>query len=545
MENVSYYKSFLPKGLKKLFTIMRITVILLFVALFQMVAVESSYSQSATISVKAEQIFLTDLFSQIEHQSEFLFFYVDEEVKNIKVNIQIKNKQIDEVLSQALVGTDLTYTINDRNINITRKTYATQQKQTKHITGKITDVNGEPIIGANVIEKGTTNGIITDIEGNFDLNVTSSSILQISYIGYLSQEIQVGNKNLFNIKLIEDTQDIDEVVVVGYGTQKKANLTGSVTSVSIKDLTKRQVGQTSMALQGLIPGVAITQRSGQPGADGGTISIRGKTTLNNNDALILVDGVEMGINDIDPSLIESISVLKDAASSAIYGSRAANGVILITTKRAEADKFTVSYNGYVGWQSAIDLPDKVGAIDHMLMTNTAYTNIGKSPLYSDEYIKEYRQGILTDPDRYPDTDWYDECLTNSGLMQNHFVTLSGGSKRIRTNASFGYMDQQGIIENSNYKRYTFRMNTDMDISSTLSARIDAHLNMIDQKEPSRTDAFHWMSRIPAIQAGVLSTGQWGEGWNGDNPIAFTNDGGLKKTTETNRSCQCCIELPTV
>ena len=156
-------------------------------------------------------------------------------------------------------------------------------------SGKITDVNGEPIIGANVIEKGTTNGIITDIEGNFDLNVTSSSILQISYIGYLSQEIQVGNKNLFNIKLIEDTQDIDEVVVVGYGTQKKANLTGSVTSVSIKDLTKRQVGQTSMALQGLIPGVAITQRSGQPGADGGTISIRGKTTLNNNDALILVE----------------------------------------------------------------------------------------------------------------------------------------------------------------------------------------------------------------------------------------------------------------
>lgn len=153
-----------------------------------------------------------------------------------------------------MVGTDLTYTINDRNINITRKTYATQQKQTKHITGKITDVNGEPIIGANVIEKGTTNGIITDIEGNFDLNVTSSSILQISYIGYLSQEIQVGNKNLFNIKLIEDTQDIDEVVVVGYGTQKKANLTGSVTSVSIKDLTKRQVGQTFNGPAGPHPG---------------------------------------------------------------------------------------------------------------------------------------------------------------------------------------------------------------------------------------------------------------------------------------------------
>ena len=528
MENVSYYKSFLPKGLKKLFTIMRITIILLFVALFQVVAVESSYSQTTTVSVKAERMSLIDLFSQIEKQSEFLFFYVDEEVKNVQVSIQAKNKQIDEVLSQALANTDLTYTISDRNINITRKVYAAQQRQTKHISGKVTDVNGEPIIGANVIEKGTTNGIITDTEGSFSLNVAASSVLQISYIGYLTQEIQVGNKNLFDIKLAEDLQGIEEVVVVGYGTQKKANLTGSVASVSIKDMTKRQVGQTSMALQGLIPGVAITQRSGQPGADGGNISIRGKTTLNNNDALILVDGVEMGINDIDPSLIESISVLKDAASSAIYGSRAANGVILITTKRAEADKFTVSYNGYVGWQSAIDLPNKVGAIDHMLMTNTAYTNIGKSPLYSDEYIQEYRQGMLTNPDRYPDTDWYDECLTNSGLMQNHFVTLSGGSKRIRTNASVGYMDQEGIIENTNYKRYTFRMNTDMDVSSTLSARIDAHLTMVDQKEPSRNDAFHWMSRIPAIQAGVLSTGQWGEGWNGDNPIAFTNDGGLKK-----------------
>ena len=345
-------------------------------------------------------------------------------------------------------------------------------QQSNSINGTIVDELGEPMIGVTIKKKGSGVGAITDLDGKFSVNVPVGTVLEISYTGY--KTFTISAKQNMGIKMEPDAIGLEELVVVGYGTQKKANLTGSVTSVSIKDLTKRQVGQTSMALQGLIPGVAITQRSGQPGADGGTISIRGKTTLNNNDALILVDGVEMGINDIDPSLIESISVLKDAASSAIYGSRAANGVILITTKRAEADKFTVSYNGYVGWQSAIDLPDKVGAIDHMLMTNTAYTNIGKSPLYSDEYIKEYRQGMLTDPDRYPDTDWYDECLTNSGLMQNHFVTLSGGSKRIRTNASFGYMDQQGIIENANYKRYTFRMNTDMDISSTLSARIDAH-----------------------------------------------------------------------
>ncbi len=528
MEFVSYYKSFLAKDLKKLFTIMRITVVLLFVALFQSFAF-ASYSQKAAITLKANKIPLVDLFSKIEKQSEFLFFYVDEEVKNVHVNVDASNRQIADVLAQALQGTNLTYTITDRTVNITRKAYAAVQQQTRHVTGKVVDANDEPIIGANVVEKGTTNGIITDVDGTFSLHVNPSAILAVSYIGYLAQDVNVGNKNTFTIRLMEDTQNIEEVVVVGYGTQKKANLTGAVSTVSVKDMSKRQVGQTANALQGLIPGVSVTQRSGQPGADGGTISIRGKTTLNNNDALILVDGVEMGINNIDPSLIESISVLKDAASASIYGSRAANGVILITTKRAEADKFTVSYNGWIGWQNATNLPEKVGAIDHMNMINTAYTNIGKSPLYSQDHINEYMQNMASNPDQYPDTDWYNACLTNNGLMQNHFLTLSGGSKRIRTNASVGYLEQNGITENTKFKRYTFRMNTDMDISKQITARIDAHVGLTNRISPSRIgEAFHWMSRIPANQAGVLSNGQWGEGWNGDNPIAFTNDGGLQK-----------------
>jgi len=471
---------------------------------------------------------LTELFGIIEKQSEFLFFYVDADVKDIQIyNVHAKNKKIDDILTQALLGTELTYTIHDRNINIVKANLVEQQQQ-KRIRGTVIDEQGQPIIGANVVEKGTTNGVITDLDGVFIIEVRNNSLLQISYIGYLTHEELVGNKNEINVMLIEDLHSIDEVVVVGYGTQKKANLTGAVSSVSIADMGKRQVGQTSMALQGLIPGVAITQRSGQPGGDGGTISIRGKTTLGNNDALILIDGVETSLNNLDPSSIESISVLKDAASSAIYGSRAANGVILITTKRAESDKFSVSYSGYVGWQNPIDLPDKVGAIDHMLMTNQAYTNIGKSPLYSDEYINEYRQNMKSDPDRYPDTDWYDESLTNNGMIQNHFVTLSGGSKRIRSLASIGYLDQNGVIENSGFKRYTFRLNTDMEISKHFSARIDAYATLTKKKEPSRDDAFHWMSRIPANQAGVLSSGLWGEGWNGDNPIAFTNDGGLKE-----------------
>lgn len=344
----------------------------------------------------------------------------------------------------------------------------------------------------------------------------------------------VGNQTTLAVILQEDNLNLNEVVVVGYGTQKKANLTGSVTAVSMDEMNKRQVGQTSAALQGLSPGVVVTQRSGKPGdGDKINISIRGKTTMGSEQVLVLVDGVEMNLNSIDPSLIESISILKDAASAAIYGSRAANGVILVTTKRAEAEHFSISYNTYVGWQKATNLPKKVGAIDHMLMTNQAYTNLGKSPLYSDEYISEYRANMGSDPDRYPDTDWYKESLTNNGVIQNHFVTMSGGAKRIRTLASIGYMNQNGIIENSNYKRYTFRMNTDMEVSKNFSTKIDAHVGFTNTTEPSREESFHWMSRIPATQVGVLSSGQWGEGWNGDNPIAFTNNGGTKVSKSPN------------
>ncbi|KAA6334574.1 TonB-dependent receptor SusC [termite gut metagenome] len=526
MEKVLYYKSFLCKGLKRTFLIMRITAIMLFTTLFQVVAVES-YSQAAKVSIRADQVTLTDLFSLIEKQSEFLFFYMNADVANVKVNINVRNKHIQEALGQALSGISLTYTINDRHINIVRRDLAIEQ-QTRRISGVVHDSGGEPIIGANVIVKGTTTGgTVTDVDGKYSLEVTPNAVLQISYIGYHSKEVVIGTSTTLNIQLIEDTQALEEIVVVGYGTQKRANLTGSVSTVSVAEMGKRQVAQTSLAIQGLVPGVAVTQRSGQPGSDGGIISIRGKTTLGNNDALVLVDGVEMGLNEIDPTLIESISVLKDAASSAIYGSRAANGVILITTKRAEADKFSVSYNGYVGWQNAMNIPDFVNAMDYMTLVNLANENIGKAHQYSDEYLAEYAQGMKTNPDKYPDTRWFDECLTNNGLMQSHFVTLSGGSKRMRTLATVGYVDQNGIIENSNFKRYTFRMNTDMEISPQFTARIDAQATYGNRLEPTRSDHFHWMGRIPSNQAGHLTTGQWGTGWNGDNPIAFTNDGGTR------------------
>jgi TonB-linked SusC/RagA family outer membrane protein len=327
----------------------------------------------------------------------------------------------------------------------------------------------------------------------------------------------------------EETVGIEEVVAVGYGTQKKVNLTGAITSVNGETLARRQVAQSSMALQGIAPGVVVTQRSGQPGRDAGTISIRGKTTLGDSNPLILVDGIEMGINNIDPSMIESISILKDAASSSIYGSRAANGVILVKTKRAENEKMSLSYNSYFGFQQPTNLPNMVGAIDHMLLTNEAYVNTGKSPLYSDAYIQDYRTNMASNPDKYPDTDWYDKVLTSDGFMQSHFLTAMGGTQKAKVAVSLGYLNQNGIMANTNYKRYTIRFNTDLQITKSFSTQIDAHIMQSLLKEPSRgtSEAIHWSGRIPANQGGVLSNGTWGEGWNGDNPIAFTKDGGIR------------------
>ncbi|OFX32002.1 MAG: hypothetical protein A2W90_07950 [Bacteroidetes bacterium GWF2_42_66] len=403
-----------------------------------------------------------------------------------------------------------------------------QQPRTS-VKGKITDQDNLPLPGVSVFVKGTTQGMITDVNGNYQLSgIPSDAVLVFSFIGMKTVELPVSGKTVIDIRMEQENIGLEEVVAVGYGVQKKVNLTGAITSLNGEELARKQYAQTSMVLQGIAPGVVVTQRNGQPGKDGGTISIRGKTTLGNSNPLVLVDGIEMGINNIDPTMIESVSILKDAASSSIYGSRAANGVILVTTKRAQKDRLSVSYNGYAGFQSPTDLPDMVGAIDHMLLTNEAYVNVGKSPLYSENYIQEYKDYMATNPDKYPDTDWYDELLSESGLMQSHFLTLNGGTEKVRVLASLGYLDQKGIMPNTDFKRYSMRFNTDLFLTKSFSAQFDAHIKQAYLTEPSRgtSEAIHWAGRIPANQGGVLSNGLWGEGWNGDNPVAFTNDGGL-------------------
>ncbi|WP_460969929.1 SusC/RagA family TonB-linked outer membrane protein, partial [Spirosoma migulaei] len=426
----------------------------------------------------------------------------------------------------------------------TRTTLTVPEQAVSHLTdvadlsvaGTVTDESGAVLPGVSVILKGTTRGTTTDSKGFYQVNVPDqTAVLVFSFVGYLSQEVTVGNRTTLGIKLETDTKALSEVVVVGYGTQKKVNLTGAVSSVSSEEITRRPVGQTSSALQGLMPGVTVTQRSGRPGADGGSIRIRGFGTLGGDngsspDPLVLIDNIEGSMNSIDPNLIESVSVLKDAASASIYGSRAANGVILITTKRAKGSKISVNYNNYIGWQTPTNLPKMANAIDHMLLTNEAYVNVGRSPLYSDDLIQKYRTIGATNRDLYPDTNWQKEVLTGSGLQQSHFLSINGGSDKIRFLTSVGYFDQKGIIENSTFRRYTLRNNADIQFSKKFSARVDLQLVAATTVEPGRSadEVFHWMNRIPANQIGINSNGTWGDGWNGDNPIAMSRDGGTKK-----------------
>jgi TonB-linked SusC/RagA family outer membrane protein len=404
------------------------------------------------------------------------------------------------------------------------------------VNGTVTDESGAVLPGVSVILKGTTRGTTTDSKGFYQMAVPDENgVLVFSFVGYLSQEVLIGKRTTIGVKLATDTKALSEVVVVGYGTQKKVNLTGAVSSISSEEITRRPVGQTSAALQGLMPGVTVFQRSGRPGGDGGTIRIRGVGTIGGDngsspDPLVLIDGIEGSMNSIDPNLIESVSILKDAASGSIYGARAANGVILVTTKRAKGSRISVNYNNYIGWQTPTNLPKMANAIDHMLMTNEAYVNVGRSPLYADALIQKYRTEGATNRDLYPDTDWQKEVLTGSGLQQSHFLSVNGGSEKIRFLTSVGYLDQKGIIANSSFKRFTLRNNTDIQFSKKFSARADLQLVAATTIEPGRgsEEVFHWMNRIPANQIGINSNGTWGDGWNGDNPIAMSRDGGTKK-----------------
>ena len=522
--------------IKHFLLIMRTTFILLFVCIFYTMA-ENGYTQNARVTLNKRNVSLKDVLNEIESQTDYLFIYNNEVNTREKVSVKAKQQAVSNVLKSLLKNKDVDYSMEGNHIILSARKKKVEsdketlskvvQQQKKRITGTVVDAAGEPIIGANVVEAGTTNGTVTDVDGSFLLDVGDNATIRVSYIGYLEQEVTSTGKTSINVTLLEDTQSLDEVIVVGYGTQRKANLTGAVSNVQIGQLDKRTVAQTSSALQGLVPGLTVTQRSGKPGADGGTIRIRGNTTLGDNNPLVLIDGVESSLNSIDPASIESISILKDAASSAIYGNRAANGVILITTKRAESGKAFISYKGYLAKGVPTHVPKYVGAVDFMKYISIAKRAVGMTPEYTEEYIKEYEEGVARNDPNYPDVDWFKETATNDAMMYNHFLTLSLGTERLRSMTQVGYISQNGITERTNYKRYTLRSNNDYQVFPVLSFSSDISILYVDRHEPNRLGSGEsFNGRIPSNQAAYLPDGRYGPGWNGNNPVAHYKDGGL-------------------
>lgn len=420
----------------------------------------SEVFEASKVTLDINNATLKNVFDLIEEQTNLLFVYSNSEVDNQRlVSIKTRSEPVQSILGKVLEGTGLVYVVNDKYIVLNRAKTSAAQQQTNHsISGTILSEGGETIIGANVSVKGNNAiGTITDIDGKFSLQVPDNAVLVISYVGYVSTEIKVGNQRTFSIVLHEDSKSLDEVVVVGYGVQQKRDITGSIANIKGDNLKDLPVANLSSALQGKAAGVDIVSDGGSPGAEP-VIRVRGTGSMSASNPLVVIDGVPSGkISDVNPNDIETIEVLKDASSSAIYGTRAANGVVIITTKRGKKNvKTNIDVNAYYGISNVSKTLDVLTAPELVMLKKERYQNdgIAANSFWNDPYYGVQR------------TDWQDE-LFNQGKVANVDARLSGGNEKSNYMSSIGYYKENGIIINSEFERVSLRLNSDHQINSRL------------------------------------------------------------------------------
>ena len=430
---------------------MRISTFLLMVCVFCSYA-GNAHSQNAKVSIRMNNVKLDKILNEIENQTDYLFIYNNQVDINKITSVKVKNEAVAQVLDRILSGTGINYELEGTHIILTTEAIKDlhAQQQAKTVTGTVTDVSGEPIIGANIRIKGTTTGTITDIDGNFSIEAEPQSVIEVSYIGYLTQETVINNQKSIRFLLKEDTKTLDEVVVIGYGVQKKADLTGSVANINTEKLNTQSNANIGQALQGKIAGVDIVSQGGAPGS-GTRIMVRGIGTLNNASPLYIVDGMYMNsIDHINPNDIASIDVLKDASSAAIYGSRAANGVIIVTTKEGSntEGKPIIDLSVNLGISTASKFLDMLDAKGWAEVTTIARQAIGKPAV-----------DMATDLANKPDNDWQD-IMFRPALMQNYNLSVKGGGKYSTYYTGLGYFNQDGIVKGTNYQRYNIQSKND-------------------------------------------------------------------------------------
>lgn len=468
----------------------------------------NSYSQVTTLNLKLKNKTVREVFNEIEKNSEYVFLYNRETLDPERVvSINAKKETISDVLDKLFEGTDNTYKVSDRQVYISKAERQQQtviiaepeQQQKKSIRGTIVDQNGEAIIGANIMEKGTTNGTVTDMDGRFSLNVENNAVIQISYIGYLGQDINTEGKTMFNIVLLEDMQALDEVVVVGFGTQKKANLTGAVAMVSAEKLENRPIASVGQGLQGLIPNMNVTISDGSP-TTSTKYNIRGFTSINGGDPLILVDGTPMDIDLINPNDIANVVVLKDASASSIYGARAAFGVILIETKQGRTKKARITFSTEQSLSKPIFKYDpvtdpyefKIWWNKANMRTNGANSysdySVEKSRIWSENPTHENAWEVLDGSLQfYGNNDYQNRMLANFSPQQKYDVSISKTTDDATFYVSLGHLSKDGYIKNDDwnekFKRYNVLMKSDIQITPWLSLDDKIAFNAVKSDKP--------------------------------------------------------------
>lgn len=558
---------------RQVFRIMKLTALFVSLSLFQVWA-SGSYAQNARLSLNLEDVSVATVLTEIEKQSEFFFLYSPKIVDvNRKVAIKVKGEKIFRVLDQLFKGTGTKYVVKGRQIVLSSDqminsfaesapqrnspvTPAAARTNFVEVTGTVTSEEGEALIGVNILVKGTTVGTVTDLDGQYSLNVESEdAILVFSYTGYETIEIPVGGQTQLDVVLTTSISELNEIVVVGYGTQRKKDLTGAVATIDGDAVTERQTMQVSQALQGAMAGVMVTRNNNAPGASA-SIRVRGITTIGNSNPLIIVDGVPIDdINDINPADVQDISVLKDAASAAIYGSRAAAGVVLVTTKRAKKGQLNLSYNAEYGVETPTRVPEFVDVVRYMEIDNEMRWNDNGNMgtefgTFSEDLVNNYYDLNAENPNLYPNVDMWDLVIDDYAPRSSHTLGISAGTEVIRSKLSLAYDYVDGLYAKRSFDRLTARFNNDITINKYLSASADifwkreifndADVNPMNHAKIHAPiyPAFWDDGRIAPGKAGANIYGQLKEGgsrqdWNnsigGRAALNFTPLEGLKFT----------------
>ena len=490
------------------------------------------------ISVTFKDVPLMEALSTLENKSEYSFFYSNMlPDKDARVSIDAKDKSIEFILDNIFSNLSISYEINGHQI-VLREDKKEEKNTSYKASGVVVDSAGEPVIGAGVVIEGSTNGTITDVDGRWELVVPSTTTkIVISSLGYKEQIVAAGSASARTVTLQEDSQMLQETVVVGYGVQKKVNLTGAVAMVNSEEMNARPISSVASGLQGLLPGVTVVNSSSQPGQANTTIRVRGVGTIGNSNPLILIDGIEGDISSINPEDIESVSVLKDAASSAIYGARAANGVLLVTTKKLAAGKDAVTkinFSAYAGIQTPTRLPEMCDAIEFMTLDNEARKNVDTADAWLPEDFDKVRNN--TDPNYFGNTDWIGQVLKKVAPQQNYSLSLNGTLGNSGYMLSYRYFDQSGLtVGNSTGEtrhNLRFKINTKLIDRVTLSSNLGYTTTKVISPVSSLTSgggAIYTAMRIAPNAPVRYTDGSWAYGGGNTNPVAILRDGGRAKT----------------